>query len=245
MKAKLYSLSLSHPGKAAQLMLERKGIETEVVDLTPGLHPALLWARGYWKGTVPAVSIEGRRVQSSIELSRVLDELVPEPALYPADPALRAKVEEAEEWGEREFQSVPRRIFRWGAVHDRALRRWVATEVADLPAPKMLAELNLPIAWLLARVEDGTDEGVRRTLEQLPADLARIDALIAAGVIGGPEPNAADFQILTSVRVLLTYDDLREFTQRHRCAALALAMWPDALGPIEPFLPEAWLQPVR
>ena len=36
-----------------------------------------------------------------------------------------------------------------------------------------------------------------------------MDELIERGVIGGDEPNAADFQIATSISLLLTMDDLR------------------------------------
>lgn len=244
MRAKLYSLSLSHPTAAARLMLERKGVEVREIELIPGIHPAQLWMRGLWAGKVPVVAIAGERIQGSTRISRRLDELVPDPPLFPGDPGMRAKVEEAERWGEAEFQSVPRRMFRWGAARDRTLRRWIARE-AGLPAANVLSEMNVPIAHVLARVEGGSNEGVQRTLDELPGQLGRIDAYIADGVIGGDDPNAADFQILTAVRVLLTFADLREFTERHACADLAMAIWPEAAGPVKPFLPPAWLEPVR
>jgi glutathione S-transferase len=38
---------------------------------------------------------------------------VPEPPLFPADPDRRAAVEEAERWGERVLQPVPRQLFRY------------------------------------------------------------------------------------------------------------------------------------
>ncbi len=39
--------------------------------------------------------------------------------------------------------------------------------------------------------------------------LDRVDELIERGVIGGSERNAADYQIATSISLLLTMDDLR------------------------------------
>ena len=60
MTVKLYSLALSHPGHAARLMLERKGIAHRVVDLLPGFHPVLLRVLGFRGGTVPAMRIDGR-----------------------------------------------------------------------------------------------------------------------------------------------------------------------------------------
>src|SRR6185312_2123925 len=101
MAATLYSLSLSHPSHAARLMLERKGIEHEVKDLLPGFHPLLLRLAGFRGGTVPALQIDGRRIQGSTEISQALDELQIEPTLYSSDPARRQAIREAEDWGER------------------------------------------------------------------------------------------------------------------------------------------------
>ena len=46
-----------------------------------------------------------------------------------------------------------------------------------------------------------------RDLAALPGLIDRVDELIAQGVIGGAEPNAADYQIATSISLLLTMDD--------------------------------------
>jgi len=81
-------------------MLEHKGIAYRRVDLIPGLHKPLLRALRFSGTTVPALRIDGRRIQSSLELSRVLEEMRPEPPLFPSEPDARAKVEEAEAWGE-------------------------------------------------------------------------------------------------------------------------------------------------
>ena len=89
MRTKLYAVSLSHPCHAVRLMLERKGIDHEVADLLPGFHPLLVRAAGFRGGTVPALRIDGRRIQGSLRISRVLDELCPEPPLFPAEPGPR------------------------------------------------------------------------------------------------------------------------------------------------------------
>src|SRR5688572_8973488 len=107
-------MTLSHPSQAARLMLERKGIDHEIKELFPGGHPAQLRLAGFRAGTVPGLKLDGRRVQGSLNISRALDDVQAEPRLFPADPAQRRAVEQAEAWGEREFQPVPRRMFRWG-----------------------------------------------------------------------------------------------------------------------------------
>ena len=77
----------------------------------------------------------------------------------------------------------------------------------------------------------------RAARAQLPVLLDRVDELIAEGKIGGDEPNAADFQIGTTVRVFLAYEDLHERIEERLCAELARRVLPDYPGPIPAFLP--------
>ena len=240
MAATLYSVSLSHPGQAARLMLEQKKIEHDVVDLLPGLHPLLVRMHGFRGATVPALKMNGRRIQGSLAISRAVEALQPEPPLFPSDPERRRAVEEAERWGEREFQPVPRRVFRWGASNSLALRRWLA-ELVGLPAPALSARLNAPIARALARKVGADDRRVRADVVSLPATLDRVDGLIADGTIGGDPPNAADFQIATTVRALLAFQDLRDRVEGRPAAELALRIQPGFPGDVPPMLPPEWL----
>jgi glutathione S-transferase len=239
--AKLYSVELSHPSLAARLTLERKGIEHRVVSVLPGFHPMIVRALGFPGATVPALRIGGRRVQGTLEISRFLEELRASPRLFPADPEERRAVEEAERWGEQTFQPIPRRLFRWGTARHQYLRRWVVEEVVRMPLPGFMAWSNAPVARNLARISDARDDAVRGDLASLPDLLAHADALIADGTIGGHEPNAADFQIATTVRVLLAYEDLRDAVSEHPVADLARRIVPDYPEPIPSFLPPAWL----
>jgi glutathione S-transferase len=242
--ARLYWLVLSHPSQAVRLMLERKGIEHEIKDLFPGGHPVQLRIAGFRGGTVPALKIDGRRVQGSLNISRALDEVQAEPRLFPADPEGRRAVEEAEAWGEREFQPVPRRIFRWGASRRQSMRVWMACDMG-MPAPTMMARAQKPLAHAFARMAEVSDERVRADVAGLPAQLDHVDRLITDGVIGGDEPNAADFQIGTTLRVFLAYEDLRELVEGRPAGELAMRLLPRYPGPIPPFLPPKWLAAVR
>ena len=240
MTAKLYSLLLSHPARASRLMLELKGIEADVVDLIPGMHPVQLRAARFRGGTVPALKVDGTRVQGSVPISHFLEDLEPQPPLFPAGPKPRQAVEEAEAWGERELQPVPRRIFRWGTVRDRGLRRWVA-ELSGIPAPDAAATLNAPVARRFARLSEASDERVRADLEALPAMLDRVDGWIAEGTLGGAQVNAADCQIASTVRVLLAYEDLQLMLRDRPSAELATRLFPDYPEPIPLRLPAGWI----
>ncbi len=241
MAAKLYSMSLSHPSQAARLMLERKGIDHDVVEILPGLQPVRVRAAGFRGPTVPALKIDGRRIQGSLEIARTLEELQPEPPLYPSDPGRRRAVEEAERWGEAVLQPVPRRIFRWGTVHGTEIRRWIAADVVGMPLPGLAARANAPVAWAMARQADVSDDAIRRDVETLPALLDHVDELIGERTIGGGEPNAADFQIATTVRVFLGYEDLRSLVEGRPCAELAMRILPEYPGPVPAFVPRDWI----
>ena len=107
------SIPVSNPANAVRGMLAYKRLDHRLVRFAPGFHPLLVRAAGFPGWTVPALeTVDGRKLQGSLAISRYLDELQPDPPLFPADRARRRAVEEAERWGEAELQPVPRRIFR-------------------------------------------------------------------------------------------------------------------------------------
>ena len=61
------------------LMLERKGIPYKRVDLMPVISKGILKAQRFPGVTVPALKLNGRRVQGSREIGRELDRIQPEP----------------------------------------------------------------------------------------------------------------------------------------------------------------------
>jgi glutathione S-transferase len=208
MTTRLYVTSLSNPSKAAAAMLSYKRLPYRRVNLPAGFHPMLVRAAGFQGRTVPALELDGRHVQGSLEISRALDEAIAERPLFPPEPFARRSVEDAERWGHDELQPIPRRIFRWAVVHDRTLRRWVAAEVASVPAPAVMAALTKPVAARRSAESGGDEATIRDDVSRLPGLLDHVDALVGAGVIGSDRPNAADFQILSSVRVLLDFKAL-------------------------------------
>ena len=242
MTARLYTIVLSHPGHAARLMLEHKGIEHRVTVLPAGLHPALLRLVGFRGYTVPALKLDGRRIETSLGIARELERVAPEPSLYPADPEARARAEAAERWGEAELQPLTRRMLRWTMTRQREPREWLA-RLAKLPAPALQARTNLPLVRAFARAAGATDERIRQDLAELPAKLDRTDALIADGTISLERPNAATFQILTSVRSLELFRQLQPIVAGRPCGRLGRELLPELpQSPAE--LPPEWLPAV-
>ena len=245
LEARLYVIPGSHPSMAARLMLEAKGIPYKRTDLLPVVSKGALRVLGFPGNTVPALKLDGRKIQGTGEIARELDRLRPEPQLVPADPERRAAVEEAESFGDTDLQEPVRAILWWALRKDKApLRSY--SEGAKLGMPIGLALKTAgPIVAAAARLNEATDENVRRSLAALPAMLQKIDDWIEAGVIGGEQPNIADFQIAPSLRLAMTLDDLRPAIESRPAGQLALRLVPDYPGHCPPVLPPAWLQPLR
>ena len=242
MSVTLYAIPPSHPAHAARLMLEHKGIAHRVVNLVPGTHAVAVRALGFPRGTVPALKLEGRRVQGSRQIAQALEEAQAEPALFPADAEGRFGVEEAERWGDEVFQDTPRMLTRWLAMNRPEMRVHMATE-AGVPAPRVVGPANAPIARYFARKVGANDgERVGALVAGLPAQLDRVDRLIADGVIGASEPTAADFQIAPTVRVLMNYEDLAPAVEGRPAGALATRLLPEYPMMVPAgFVPAQWL----
>jgi glutathione S-transferase len=242
MRTKLYVLPASHPSMTAELMLKRKGVDYKRRDLLFLMHVLVVKARRFRGRTIPALIWEdGRKVQGTRNIARFLDEERPDPPLFPADPEQRRKVEEAEQWGDEQLQDPVRRLI-WialGRDHStakdflRGYKLGVPTSIA--------AATSGPIIWGEAKLNKASDETAQSDLQRLPEMIDYVDQLLAQGVIGGDEPNAADYQIATSVRLLMAFDQLQPLFDGRPAAAWAEKIAPDPGGRVPAALPADWI----
>jgi glutathione S-transferase len=238
---RLYGIPLSHPVLAARGMLEHKGLSYRYTELLAGIHPVSLFAVGFRGVTVPAMRLpDGRRVQGSLGIAQALDQLAPDPSLYPSEPAARAAARTAERWGEEVLQPIPRRLIRWGLRHHLRQRRWFADVATPLPAPAVVSVLLSPLVPVFVWQAQATDDRVRHDLEALPALLDEVDRLLETGVIGGAQLGAADFQIGSSVRVLLAMQDAGRLVVGRPAMTFARRVVP-GYPDIPAVLPVEWL----
>jgi len=110
---------------------------------------------------------------------------------------------------------VPRRIIRRHLTDSHALRIWFAREGTPFPLPRVTAIALAPTARLFARFVGASRKVAAQDDANLDALLDHVDELIAAGVIGGTTPNAADFQIAPSVRMLGAFHHLHDRVTAH------------------------------
>jgi glutathione S-transferase len=240
---RLYVLPGSHPCAAVEAALTLKSIEYRRVDLLP-LVQVLAGPLLYGGTTVPGMRIGGQRVVGSRAIMRRLDELVPEPALLPpSGEARRERVLEAERWGDEVLQAVPRRLIDAAFLRvPKAMESYAGD--AKLPLPRSWLRPALPLTARLMALKNGArDETARADLDALPAQLEIIDGWIAEGVLGADAPNAADLQVGSTIRLLLSIGDVRPLIEGRPAERLA-RYFPPISGEVPAgALPAAWLPP--
>ena len=212
----LYAIPASHPCFAVEEQLKLKQLPYKVVELpmfVSKLHQKVVFGRS----TVPAIKVNGVRVVGSHEIPHVLDSLVPEPRLFPADPADRARIEEIDQWGDDVLQSIARHVSLAAAASDPVVAMSYQ-QGAKFAVPAPIAKtLGPTIVGVYKKTLGASDDQVRTDIAQLPEALNKVDAWINEGLLGQATPNAADLQIGSSIALLQTVEDLAPIFAGH-CA---------------------------
>ena len=240
MSTKLYVIPGSHPCIAARRMLESRGVDYKRVDLITPLHRPMVRILGFPGITVPAMKVDGRKIQGTRAIARWIDSTQPGPALVPEDPDLRRRVEQAEEWADEDLQQPVRRTVLWALTQSdhRAIGSFLAGARVGLP-PAVVARTGKPFIRAAARMNDVSDERRRADLASFPAAFDRIDGYIADGTIGGDELNVADYQIAASIRLLMCLEDFRQALEERPVGRHALSVMPEFPGQIPRVLDDA------
>jgi glutathione S-transferase len=231
--ATVYAIPGSHACRTTILMLDHKRIAHRVVELPTGLHPLLVRLRGFpgsagpirmleegpsrmsaamdRLGTVPALSMEGHRIQRNIEIAQFLEQFAPEPPLYPSDPARRAEVEAAQRWGDEPLQMAARRVVMCASahglqtIHERGARGRLGALLAHSDRVRLTASRFAARTTFRAGPARESE-----LLAELAPLLDHVEQLVDRGTIGGEEANAADLTIAPSLALLDYRLDLRE-----------------------------------
>jgi glutathione S-transferase len=225
--AKVYVIVGSHACRAAILMLEYKEIPYRAVELPTGVHPLLVRARGFpgsrkpirtvdgathrqlalldRLGTVPALLLDGERVQTNRRIARHLERIRPDPPLFPAQADRRRAVEEAETWGDDVLQMAARRLVLATPVH----------ELRDGAACGRLGPLLTRSDRMRGMLARGAAQSFRAgsdradgLLRAIPPLLDKVDGWVDEGILSGEQLNVADFTIAPSLALLSYRPDL-------------------------------------
>jgi glutathione S-transferase len=205
----LYTIPGSHACRSAMLMLEHKGIPWKVREMPPGVQTTTMRARGFPGRTVPAIKLDGTRVQTNRKIARFLDELQPDPPLVPAERA--AEIERAERFNDAILQTITRRLLLAAGRRDPSC----ADDGRLGPLLAYSRRRRRLAAMMASRYFGVTGETERLDLAALPGVLDHVDSLVEAGIVNGPELNAADFEIAPSLALGSYRTDIGErFTAR-------------------------------
>lgn len=207
--------------------LELKGLSFERIDF-PHSERLERMQEIYGEGnsTVPGVVIDGEPVHGSRPILARLEQLAPEPALFPSE-----QVREAERWGEEQLQDLGR-CLPWGAMHFRpeSMGTFAAPGAQPLDAPG--TDFAIKFVRATWRYHGITAARLHDDLAGLPAKVEQIERLAEDGVIGGEQPNAADLQIGATIRVLLPIADLRPLLGGTAGERIAMRLFPEYPGEV-------------
>jgi glutathione S-transferase len=221
----LHAVPPSHPCMTVAAALELKGLAYERVDF-PHTERLERMQEIYGEGnaTVPGVLIGGEPVHGSRPILARLEQLAPEPSLFPTE-----EVREAERWGEQELQDLGR-CLPWGAMHFRPESMGTFAGGGPLDGPG--TDFAIKFVRATWRYHGITAARLHDDLAALPAKIEHIQELADGGVIDGELPNAADLQIGATIRVLLPIADLRPLLAGTAAERIAMRWFPDYPGEV-------------
>jgi glutathione S-transferase len=208
--------------------LDRLGQEYETVELVSGKHGDEIEAiYGEGRRTVPGLLVDEEPVHGTAAIFARLDALYPEAGLYPE--AVAEAIREAEA-GVAEDLQMSARVLVFGALHFRpeAMGTFAGAGQLD-PGGVDFAIKVMRATWRYLEI---TAERVHATLQELPAQLDAVDALVEAGAVGAEAPTAADFQLGSSLRLLAQIGDVRPLVEERPGATLATAWFDRGSGDV-------------
>jgi glutathione S-transferase len=118
----LWHIEVSHYNEKARWALDYKSIAHELRVPMPGMHGvnALALTRGKHR-RLPLLELEGRRIGDSTAIIAALEAYQPDPPLYPADPAQKARALELEDFFDERLAPQLRRLVWHHTLQDTNL----------------------------------------------------------------------------------------------------------------------------
>ena len=180
-----------------RLVLAAKQLVYNVVEVTPGVGQLELY-RLSGQRQVPVLVDGAEVIADSTAIAQYLEAKVPEPALLPADPALRAQVLLLEDWADTALAAGARLALVQAAAADPVLRGGLLPEATPAPLRSFVGALPTGLLSGLGQVIDhGGLEQLRTNLQQLCALVQQQPFLV------GDALSLADLAVVAQLSLLL------------------------------------------
>jgi len=195
MTAVLWHIEISHYNEKARWALAYKGVEHERRTPLPGLHGpvAMALTRGRHR-RLPILRFEGRTVADSTAIVAALEEAVPDPPLYPEDPAGRARALALEDYFDEELAPAVRR-FVWHHTLDDT-DAVLDTIIADggTPLKRRALRALAPVVRPAIKLDYAVSaDGATAAAATMHAAMDRIESGVGPeGYLAGPRFSIAD-----------------------------------------------------
>lgn len=195
----LYHAHHSTCSQKVRIVLHEKGLEFEAIQLELGkkdqLRPEYLALNP--NGVVPTLVDGDAVIIDSSVICEYLDERYPEPALAPADVVERAHMRQ---WM-RYFEEVPTAAIRVPSFNRAFLYRFDGLDQARFEAEQMnVRKVRKELFQRMGKPTGFSAADIDRSLEELDATCARMDAALAAGPwLMGEQFTLADVIVIPSI----------------------------------------------
>ena len=180
----LYHIEVSHYNEKARWALDYKRIPHVRKAPPPMMHT--VWAFAMTRGvTFPVLKLDGATIGDSTRIIEALEGAYPEPPLYPADHAARARALELEEFFDEELAPHIRRALFAEITRDREAFAWAAAPTGGRAVHagfKATAGLAAPVLRMRFGIKPETaEQGWVKTdaaLDRLEAELGGREYLV-------------------------------------------------------------------
>jgi len=184
-----------------RLILASKGLEANLLEVTPGLGQLELF-RLSGQRQVPVLVDGGEVIADSTAIALYLEEHHPTPPLLPADPAGRARVLLLEDWADTALASGVRRALLQAAVVDPVLRSALLPQATPDPLRRLVGALP---GGVMAPMGEAVVEALAPSeARQLRRNLEQLTQLVSArAYLEGDSLSLADLAVVAQLSLLL------------------------------------------
>lgn len=174
----LWQIDVSHYSEKARWALAWKGVEHRRHSPVPGAHMVVaFWLTRGAHYTFPVLSIDGRRIGDSTAIIAALEELHPEPPLYPLDIGERRRALELEEFFDEELGPYVRQVAWYEFGNDRERFAELMEQTAPAPIARFSgATAAYARAYTSLRFRAGNAEAAELGRAKVLAALDRLEA---------------------------------------------------------------------